>query len=189
MHELGNVQNVVNPYAVFNPWDTQETQSTSGSSRFHIYDDAAAAAVNPWAVFNPWDAEGTQPTSESSKFPVYSDAGKIVEWLREEIISINSFDGFMLGVHDKIEQFSRHTQFGLEQVLDVEQNIAELHESLEIYKFTLQQIRAEALKALRCQGNLGPQRVLQFLRESISEPETVEQGDEEHAVTILEQNK
>jgi hypothetical protein len=64
MHELGNIQRAVNPWAVFNPWDTQEAQPTSKSSnessRFHIYDDAAAATVNPWAVFNPWDTQDTQ---------------------------------------------------------------------------------------------------------------------------------
>ena len=112
-----------------------------------------------------------------------------MSWLRDEIKAINSFDGFMLGVHDKIEEFTEHTQFGLEQVLDVEQNMADLHESLELYKFTLKQIRAEALKTLRCQGNLGPQRVLHLLRESVSKPKTAEQVKEEQATTVSEQNE
>lgn len=64
MHELGNIQGVVNPWAVYNPWDTRETQLTSGSSRFCVYDDAAGAVINPWAVFNPWDTQETQSTLE-----------------------------------------------------------------------------------------------------------------------------
>lgn len=102
MHELGNIQNAVNPWAVFNPWDTEGTQSTSKSSKFHVYDDAAAAAVNPWAVFNPWDTEETQPT-------------------------------------------------------------------MEIYTFTLEQIEAEADKALRGQGNLGYRSALNLLRDTIAQ--------------------
>ena len=62
MHELGSVQNVMNPWAVFNPWTTQEQETqpkldgSNEGSRFHI-NDAAAATVNPWAVFNPWDTQ------------------------------------------------------------------------------------------------------------------------------------
>ena len=68
MYELGNIQHAVNPWAVINPWDTEGIQSTSKSSRYHVYDDAAAAAVSPWAVSNPWDTEETQPTIEIYTF-------------------------------------------------------------------------------------------------------------------------
>jgi len=100
MHVLGNIQSALNPWAVFNPWDTQETkptyESSNESSRFYIYDDAAAAVVNPWAVFNPWDTQESQQN---------------------------------MGINTLIRN----------------------------------QIKAEANKALQCQGNLGPQRVLGLL--------------------------
>ncbi|MFC1794250.1 hypothetical protein ACFL3Q_11755 [Planctomycetota bacterium] len=133
MHELGNVRYAAQSIGALTPPRNELPNPKRETVKTKIAnDDAAAAVINPWAVFNPWDTQGTQPGSESSKFPVYSDAGKIVEWFREEIISINSFDGFMLGVHEKIEEFTDHTEFGLDQVLDVEQNIADLHETLEI---------------------------------------------------------
>jgi hypothetical protein len=97
MSEIGNIQSVMNPWAVFNPWDTQGNEITDLAQKTAtkiIEDHDAAVAVIPWAVFNPWDAQGTQPGS-ISKIPVYSDAGKydfiILEWLRDEIISFDSF--------------------------------------------------------------------------------------------------
>ena len=106
MQELGNVQRAHNPWAVFNPWTAQEngpkSDHSSESSRFHIYDDAAAANINPWAVFNPWDTQETQST-------------------------------------------------------------------LEINTLTQNQIQAEPYKAMRCQGNLGPSRVLNMLRDNIAQ--------------------
>ena len=71
-------------------------------------------------------------------------------------------------MHDKIDEFSKHTEFSLDQVLDVEQRMAELHETLELSKFSQPRIKAEAFKVLRCQGNLGPMRALHLLRNSIS---------------------
>ena len=44
MHELGSVQNVMNPWAVFNPWTTQEQETqpkldgSNEGSRFHHLD-------------------------------------------------------------------------------------------------------------------------------------------------------
>lgn len=164
-----------------NPWHTQDVQQDSR--------DADALLSTSLQTNTDYQAQVIQPTSDSSSLSVYSNPSELVSWLRDEIKAINSFDGFMLGVHDKIEEFTEHTQFGLEQVLDVEQNMADLHESLELYKFTLKQIRAEALKTLRCQGNLGPQRVLHLLRESVSKPKTAEQVKEEQATTVSEQNE
>lgn len=57
------------------------------------------------------------------------------------------------------------------------------------YKFTLKRIKAEALKTLRCQGNLGPQRVLHLLKETIAKHNTVRQATEEQTAADPEQNK
>lgn len=199
MHELGNVQHAAQGTRALKPPRNEMPDPIQEKATIKIADNDAAVAVirNPWHTQNvQQDSRNTnaflstgQPTSESSTFSIYSDPSELVAWLRDEIKAINSFDGFMLGVHDQIEKFSRHTQFGLEQVLDVEQHQAKLYESLELYKFTLKQMKAEALKTLRCQGNLGPQRVLQFLRESISKPKTTEQAKEEQAATVSDQNE
>jgi hypothetical protein len=99
MHELGYVQRALNPWAVFNPWTAQETRPkfdrSNESSRFHVYDDAAAATINPWVVFNPWDTQETQPASdrsnESSRFHINESAASVVNpwavynpWIAQE---------------------------------------------------------------------------------------------------------
>ena len=190
MHELGNLQYAAPDMGALNTLRKELTGLIQKTAQIKIADDDAAAAVirntrhtkdiqqdnqNAKAQFSASRPTETGPrtkeimaSSESSKYHVYSDPGELQIKLTKEIEAINSFDGFMLGVHDKIEKFSRHTEFGLEQVLDVEHRIAELHDTLELYKFTLKRIKAEALKALRCQGNLGPQRVLRLLKERIA---------------------
>ena len=174
MHELGNVQQTVQGMRALKPPRNELPDLIQKTAKKTIADDDAVAVD-----INPRHTQDNQPTSESSTFSVYSDPSEYVKWLRSEIKAINAYDGFMLGVHDKIEKFTEHTQFGLEQILDVEKHNAELYENLELYKFTLSRIRTDAQKALRCQGNLGPQRVLQFLRESISRPMTAKQAKEE----------
>ena len=164
MHELGNVQHVVQDIRMLKPpWNEMSNPKQETVQKTIADDDIAAAAIGSWR------AQCIQPTFESLTSSVYSELGEYTKWLRSEIEAINSYDGFMLGVHDKIEEFIEHTEFGLKQVLDVEQNIVELHETLEVYKFTLTRIQAEAHKALRCQGNLGPNRVLNLLRDTIEE--------------------
>lgn len=99
MLELGNIQRTLNPWAVYSPWDKQETKSTDDrlneSSRFYI-NDAAAAILNPWAVFNPWDTQ-------------------------------------------------------------------ESRQNMGIDTLVKNRIKDEAKKALQCQANLGPDRVLHLL--------------------------
>ena len=137
MQELGNIQCVVIPWAVFNPWDSQETQPTSEnsnkSSRFHIYDDAAAATINPWVVFNPWDTQDGQQTSANpeggSRFHVDNGSSAAANpWA-----VFNPWD----------TQDSQHNM-GINTIIK-------------------NQIKAEAKKSLQCQANLGSQRVLHLL--------------------------
>lgn len=136
MNELGNVQRAVNPWAVFNPWTTQEAKPKSNhsneNSRFNVKDEAAAAA-NPWAVFNPWTTEEGKPESghsnESSRFHIKDGAAAAANpWA-----VFNPWD----------------TQ--------------ESQQNMGINTLIKNQIKAEANKAMQCQGNLGPQRVLHLL--------------------------
>lgn len=211
MHELGNVQCAAQGALTFKPPRNELPNPTQETAKITIaYDDTAVALVGK--LWRPQEVRQDSPnadallstsrptntnsqsniiplTSESASLSVYSDPSEYVAWLRDEIKAINSFDGFLLGVHEKIEEFTVQTEFGLEQILDVEQNIAELHETLELYKFSLQRITADAIKALRGQGNLGPQRVLHLLRENVSMPKTGEQAIEEQAATVSEQNE
>lgn len=209
MHELGNVQHAAQVTRALKPPGNEMSAPSQKIATIKIADDDAAAAVirNQWhtqdvrqdtqytdALFSASRPTKTSPrtkasmaASESSRQIVYSDPSKLRVKLADEIKAINSFGGFLLGVHDKIEKFSRHTQFGLEQILDVEQHKVKLYESLELYRFTLRRIRAEALKALRCQANLGPGRVLHLLRDTIAKQIAASQTEEEHGVTVTAQ--
>lgn len=191
MHELGNVQHAAQGTSALIPARNELSGPTQKTAKISIADDDAAAAVisnqqhtqniqkdyeYTYAQFSASRSKETKArtrakivSSGSSRYHVYSEPGKLRVKLADEIKAINSFDGFLLGVHDKIEKFPRRSEFGLKQILDIEKRKAELYETLELYKFTLKRIRAEALKALQCQSNLGPQRALKLLKNSIAE--------------------
>ncbi len=111
-------------------------------------------------------AEAARNTPESSEYPVYSDISELLTTVRDEIEAINSFEGFLLGVHEKIEKFTTHAEFDLEQILDVEKNMTQRNTTLEIGIFSLARVREQALKVLRCQEDLEPERVLHLLKDS-----------------------
>ena len=184
MHGLGNVQHAVQGMRELKPPRNETPAPTQKTAKKTSADNNAASVV-----VDAHHTKDIQPNFDSSTFSVYSEPSEYVKWLRNEIEAINSYDGFLLGVHDKIEKFEEHTQFGLEQILDVEEHNAKLYESLEIYKFTLKRIRADALKALRCQGNMGPQRVLRLLKDTIGELNTADQVKGQQTDTISEQNE
>ena len=189
MLELGNVQHAAQGMRALKLPRNEMSDPTQETATIKIADDDASAVViqhrfytqdvqdghpadTPFSPSIPPSKEnGTKassPTSESSPYSVYTDPGKLVSKLRKEIDAINSFDGFLIGVHDKIDKFSKNTEFSLDQVLDVEQRIAKLHEKLELSKFSLPRVKAEAFKVVRCQGNLGPMRALHLLRDNIA---------------------
>ncbi|MHC4556378.1 MAG: hypothetical protein ACYTFW_23865 [Planctomycetota bacterium] len=75
-----------------------------------------------------------------------------------------------------IQQDSRNTnplssqqgEFGLEQILDIEQNMTKQNVNSEIGRFSPERIHEEAFKALRCQGNLETERVLHLLKDDVT---------------------
>jgi len=170
MLELGNVQYAVQDIRALKPPRNELSVPAQKIAPKTVVNDSAASAV-----INSWRAQDVTSTSDNPAFFVYSEASEYVKWLRREIGAINAYEGFLLGIHDKIEKFKKQTQFTLEQILDVEKHKAKLYESLELYKFTIRRIRADALKALRCQGNLGPQRALLLLKDTIRKLNAAEQ--------------
>ena len=190
MHELGNVQYAAQGTRALTPPRNELPGPSQLKATIKIADDDAAAAVirNPLHIqniqqdneytdtlFSARRSIGTKArtranpsNSESSRFVIYSEPSKLRLKLAKEIKAIDAFDGFQLGVHDNIEKFPKNSEFVLNQILDVEKRMTKAHEALELYKFTLKRIRAEALKALWCQGNLGPQRVLLLLKDNIA---------------------
>jgi len=190
MYELGNVQHAAQGTRALKPPRNEMPDPIQKTATITIADDDVAAAVirnqgqrkdvhqdsryddglfsASWPTETKARTKAITAISESSRDHVYSDPSKLRVKLADEIRAINAYDGFLLGIYDKIEKFPERIEFNLEQVLEVEQRVGELYETLELYKFTLKQIRAEALKVLQCQGNLGPQRVLRLLKETIA---------------------
>jgi methyl-accepting chemotaxis protein len=97
---------------------------------------------------------------------VYSDASELLDRFREKINEIRSFDGFLIGVHEKIEQFRHPAEFELSQVGDVAEHMTDVNADLELGVFSLAHVRQEAVKALRCQASPEPQRVLSLLEDN-----------------------
>jgi hypothetical protein len=112
--------------------------------------------------------------NETSASRVYSDVSELLSHFREEVNQIRSFDGFLIGVHEKIEQFSNQAEFKLKQVGDVGEHIIDVNEKLELGIFTLSRVREHALKVLRGQDALEPQRVLALLEDNAHVPSTAE---------------
>ena len=89
--------------------------------------------ANPWSVFNPWNSQKNQSTSESS------DESARFHVSGDAAVTDNPWAVF--------------------NPWDTQEN----QSAVEIYMSTLKQMKAEADKALRCQENLGAQRVLGLL--------------------------
>ena len=83
--------------------------------------------------------------------------------IRKAIEAINSYDGFMIGVHDRIEEVSTQMQFKIEDILKVEERINNFDEVLELSVFTISRIRQDAAKALRGQANIESEKAFALI--------------------------
>ncbi len=90
-----------------------------------------------------------------------------LEKLKEEIEAVLAFEGFLLGVQEEIDGFTKYVESHLEQVPDIERSIKEINENLELGKFTVARMIEEALRAMRGQAHLDPERVLRFLKDAV----------------------
>lgn len=108
---------------------------------------------------------------EDSRAKVYNESSKLLRDIREAIEAIRAYDGFLLGVHDKIEEFKEQTEFSAEQIQDIQKNMTELNTSLEIGIFSLIRVHGEMLKELRGQEEgLDENKALQLLKDPIKSP-------------------
>ena len=90
----------------------------------------------------------------------------VLERLKKEIEAIIAFEGFLLGVHKEIDEYTNFMQFRLKQILDVEHHMAEINKVLELGIYTVARMRDDVLKALRGQANTDPNRALHFLKDT-----------------------
>lgn len=59
-------------------------------------------------------------------------------------------------------------EFGLDQIMDIEKKISEANAHSELAIFSLARIREAAMKALRCQENIEPEKALFLLQDDIT---------------------
>jgi hypothetical protein len=107
--------------------------------------------------------EEIMKVAEGSKHIIYADIGKMLEKIRKEIQAINSSEGFLFGVRDRIEEFAIYTELNLSQFLEMEQKTAEQDEISESARFSSSRIKQESQKALQFQANINHDRALKLL--------------------------
>ena len=87
-----------------------------------------------------------------------------LEKVREAIEQIKNSENFLLGVQNRIEEFSTEMQFGLEEIMGVEQIIKDRNMSQEIGIFSLGRLMERAHEALRGQANRDPDTAVSLLK-------------------------
>ncbi len=76
--------------------------------------------------------------------------------IKKEIQAIMVYNGFLIGVEEKIESFSTLMAFKLQDLLEVEEHMAETNMTLEVARFTLARVLQDMRKALYGQANVSP---------------------------------
>lgn len=112
------------------------------------------------------DIGGPDPAATSAQ--VMRDFVRAVRERIAELISlleqISSYDGSPLGGRGGTEQLNASAEFGLDQVRDVEQHVAQTNAKSELGAFSLARLREQAMKVLRSESP-EPDRVLSLLQD------------------------
>lgn len=98
---------------------------------------------------------------------VFGNSRSMIEKLVEAMEAIRAFDGFLIGVSQRIEKVTTHVQFELEEILDVVENIKERNRNLEIDFYSLTQMLDRAYEAMRSQANIEPETAVELLMDPI----------------------
>ena len=76
--------------------------------------------------------------------------------MKREIQAIMDYNGFLIGVEEKIESFTTLMAFELQDLLEVEEHMAQKNMTLELAKFTLARVLQDMRKALHGQAHVSP---------------------------------
>jgi flagellin len=90
----------------------------------------------------------------------------LLKRIKAEIEAIKEFEGFLLGVRERLEDVTTSMQFELEDVMQVEGHIADFNMATELGIFTLRRVTEEAYKSLRGQVNIKSSKAVQLLSET-----------------------
>ncbi len=125
----------------------------NGNKIFTAAGQDMAISVGNDAVINiPAKNFGVSPTDVD----LGEDMDTLAKKIKREIQAIMDYDGFLIGVEEKIESFTTLMAFELQDLLEVEENMAEKNMTLELAKFTLARVLQDMRKALYSQANVSP---------------------------------
>ena len=133
--------------------DLVDNTHFDGNKIFTAAGQDMAISVGNGVVINiPAKDFGISPTDMNSS----EDPDTLSKKIKREIQAIVDYDGFLLGVEKKIESFTTLMAFELQDLLEVEENMAEKNMTLELAKFTLARVLQDTRKALHGQANVSP---------------------------------
>ncbi len=124
--------------------------------------------------------DGSAIDIAASDLSIEADKPGLLERIKEEIKIINSYAGFLIGVKKKIENITTTMQFGLPDVVKVEEHMQQARDMLEVEVFSLRRITEEAYRALRGQANVEPDSAARLL-EPVTSVNTPEEEETTHA--------
>lgn len=107
--------------------------------------------------------EEIMKVSEGSKNIIYAEVGEILKKIRDEIQAINSSEGHILDLRDRIEEFASFTESNLSNFMEAEQKTVEQDKVSELARFSSNRIKLQSQKALQFQANIDPDRALKLL--------------------------
>ena len=174
MFELGNVLNTgyiapaIDP--TLNGTSNSAEATDSGNSEAEVY---AAVETSESLQLR---LQQTDETAEEPRYPVYSDASELVMKLREEIGAVNSFEGFLIGVHNKIEEFQKYLELDIKNIRGFVDRVTSTMGSAQRSESPPARASEGALAAWQSQANLEPDRVLALLKDAAEQTTAAADG-------------
>ena len=131
-----------------------------GNKIFTAAGQDMAISVGDGVVINiPAKDFGVSPTDVD----LSDDPDALSKKIKREIQAIMDYDGFLLGVEEKIESSTTLMEFELQDVLEVEEHMTEKNMTLELAKFSLSRVLQDIHKALQGQANVSPAAAARLL--------------------------
>ncbi len=114
--------------------------------------DMAISVGNDVVINIPAKDFGVSPTDVN----LSKDVDTLAKKIKREIQELMDYDGFLIGVKEKIDSFTTLMVFELQDILEVEEYMAEKNMSLEVARFSLARVLQDMRKALYSQANVSP---------------------------------
>ena len=132
----------------------------NGNKIFTAAGHDMAISVGDDVVINiPAKNFGVSPTDVD----LSEDTDTLFKKIKRQIQEILDYDGFLIGVEEKIEEFATAMAFHLQDILLVEDHMAEKNMTLEVAKYCLARIQQNMRNALRGQANVSPATAVRLL--------------------------